>query len=238
MRHASFYSCAVTLAVLGLAGNSFAALASGGKATTSANLSTNPTVRKQQLLMDPGSEDAPLILTLARLDVAIHLDTPFGVTAQNIVQSIDVSPISPFTPVGTLPFYHNTDSFFNVSFLPSGRDILISDITVKALDPNLPPPGEVDHAKVDVQFNDVLPFDIYKNILGTYTVTVNSNSQIQGADPANHDNITIFDSDHITPATDSGFLGAPEPGMAGLLVTVLSVWSMKRPGSGYRRARR
>src|SRR5689334_8293432 len=109
MRTAHSLYALVAMGIISLAAGSsaMAALASGGTATTRANLSTNPTIRKQQLLCDPGNEGDPLILTYARLDVQIHLDTPIGVTAQQIIDSIQCTPLAPFVADGTLPFYTN-----------------------------------------------------------------------------------------------------------------------------------
>ncbi len=204
---------------------SWAALASAstGKAVTSANLSTNPTIRKQQLLCDPEIDPDPLTLTFARLDVAIHLDTPLGYTAQDIISSITVSPLPHFFAVGTMPFYYAGEASSGVTF--DGRDVLISNFTVQYDPQNPPPPGEVDHALVDVSFNNLLPANIYNNVLGTYTVQPNPDSLIQGTDGTNTYN---FPGPDIIPATDSEVLGAPEPATMGIMTLGLMGAALRR----------
>ena len=173
------------------------------------NLSTNPTIRQQQLLCDPSGPDEPLILTYAKLDVHIHLDTPLGFNAQDIIQSINVSALAPhFFPVGTMPFYNAGGGSSGVTF--DGRDVLIHDFTVQWNTDNPPAPGEVDHALVDVQYNDVLPKDIYSNVLATYTVQSGPLSEIRGRG-ADSGDLFSFGPDNIIPATDGEPLGVPEP---------------------------
>lgn len=212
-----------------LAAPSFGALASKstGKAVTSANLSTNPTIRKQQLLVDPATPD-PLVLTYARLDVLIHLDTPLGYNAHDIVSSIDVMPLPHFLPVGTEPYY-NTEASLGVTF--KGNDILVSDFIVEDNPDDPPPPGEVDHAQVTVFYNNLLPAGIYDNVLATFTVQTNPLSDIKGlgTDGQTYD----FPADSIIPATASQFLGeVPEPATAGLVSLAALVAAAKRPRRG------
>lgn len=217
--------------VVSLSAPTFGSLASKatGKAVTSANLSTNPTIRAQQLLVDPGTEGDPLTLVYAKLDVAIHLDTPIGVTAQDIVSSIQVSPLAPhFLAAGAMPFYVAGEGSFNVSFLPSGRDIRISDFAVQYDPQNPPPPGEVDHALVDVAFNNLLAPEIYGNILGTYTVTTNLFSEIRGLDNETNEILSFIGPDKIIDATDSELLGVPEPGSAAAILLAVMGYSAQR----------
>jgi hypothetical protein len=207
---------------------SFAALASKttGKAVTSANLSTNPTVRQQQLLVDPSGPDEPLILTYAKLDVMIHLDTPLGFTAQDIIRSIQVTALAPhFFPVGQMPFYVQDGGALGVTF--EGRDVTIHDFTVQWNTDNPPPPGEVDHAIVDVQYNNVLPKGIYDNVLATFTVKPSTLSEIRGRGAETNELFT-FGPDNIIPAADVEPLGVPEPATIGAVMLVGAVSLMRR----------
>ena len=93
-------ACMISLAALGAAlavpATGYGALASGGKATTSSNLSTNPTIRKQQLLCDPAVANDPIAEVM--LDIQIVIDAPPGTAtfrdgdiAQDFVESITVT---------------------------------------------------------------------------------------------------------------------------------------------------
>jgi hypothetical protein len=215
---------AVGLAVLALVKPSFGALASAstGKAVTSANLSTNPTIRKQQLLVDPAGPDEPLVLTYARLNVLVQLDTPLGTTAQDIISSIVVTPVDPNfmpDPQFPLPFYNAGDGNFGVTF-PNAFQVMISDLAVQYNPENPPPPGEVIHAIVDVNFNDLLPAEIYNNILSTYTVHAIPTSLIQGRNSMG-EVFSFMGPDQIAPATDFEVLGAPEPTLVAPLALLL-----------------
>ena len=124
----------------------------------------------------------------------------------------------------------------------------IHDIAVQAIPGDLPPPGEVDHVEVDIQYFNFLSPAAYDAINAIYTVTTDPSdgdddlpiSEIQAQDdegntftylggaPDPNDPNDPDNDGSILPSGSSELLGAPEPTMLGPLAAMALISLRKR----------
>src|SRR5688572_24294412 len=182
-RRACIISLAGLVAALAVPATGYGALASGGKATTSSNLSTNPTIRRQQLLCDPAVANDPI--QEVRLDIQIVIEPPPGTptfrtgTAQDFIERITVIPYS--TSDVPDPFQANAYEFVAASAMPqygedgigssatgitfSGNTVTISNVHVIANGDI--PEGDVNFALVEIEY-EVAKSAAEAETLGTF----------------------------------------------------------------------
>ncbi len=235
---------------------SYGSLAAGHTVTTSANLSTNPTIRKQQLLCDPviGSDGSdtgatePLQITEIKLNVLWHLDLPPGLTLQDFVQHIDVTPY-PDPNLGqsdqyqfinasdgsSLPGYDRIDGSNKITFDDQKNDILIEGIWVKPFDqPSVPFDQDVNFANVIVQYADKdlqgnpIVKQTFDPVLATATVFAGDFSFVKAQTAGSQPITYTFTGDSIIPKSDSELVSAPEPSSLTLLAMGAVGWVARR----------
>lgn len=215
-------AAALALAVGAMPEEADAALANalGGARASPRIRSTNPRIRRQQVIADPEAGDplagsGALAMEAIRIDFEGEFtDLPPAYTADDLVFQVSIEPIAPFT-------------FLNIPTITfSGNRMFVDDLFVRATPP--PPPGAVDFADITLDFDTVLADPLYNQIDATYRFVLDENSFIQATDGTTSRTFGPTEIDVSQTASEN--LGVPEPSaaMLGLVATGLGLARRRR----------